>query len=133
MFKAIVGEVRWLMMCSSFVCVSLFFPKKGCGADGDAVHTGGGAAGVGGAVGAEHEGGHAAAVRPAEPLRRRRRAASLRGHAGGAAGGGAAAMEQDAVVLPAQDRLRPRQDPLPLRLLRHGKPLHLFLAVILLQ
>ena len=107
--------------------VSFFFssalcsnPTPGCGADGDAVHPGGGGAGVGGAVGAEHARGHAAAVRP--PVRRRRLPLrpQVRRHAAGAAGGGAAAVEPGALALPAPDRLRHRQDPLPLRLLRHG-------------
>ena len=105
----------------SFFFFALFcVPRTGCGADGDAVHPGGGGAGVGGAVGAEHAGGHAAAVRP--PVRRRRLPLrpQVRRHAAGAAGGGAAAMEPGAMALPAPDRLRHRQDPLPLRLLRHG-------------
>ena len=85
------------------------------------MHPRGGGAGVGDAVGAQHAGGHAAAVRPPVPRRRRLPLRlQVRRHAAGAPGGGAAAVEPGALALPAPDRLRHRQDPLPLRLLRHG-------------
>jgi hypothetical protein len=77
------------------------------------VHPRGGDAGVGGAVGDEHAGRHAAAVRSPLCLRRVPLRPQVCRHAGDGAGGSAAAVEQGALAVPAQDRLRPRQD-LPL-------------------
>lgn len=84
------------------------------------MRVGGGGAGARRALGPEHEGRHAGAVRPSVPLRRVPLRPPVCRHAGGAAGGGAQAVEPGAVAVPAQDCRGRRQDRLPLRLLLDG-------------
>jgi len=93
---------------------------KGRGA-GDSMRLGGGGAGERRALDPEHQGGHLGSLWPTLHLRRQvPLRPQVRRHASGAARASIDAVEQDAVVVPPQNHLRRRQDPLALRILHDG-------------